>query len=120
MMQVRLGELVGEQAEARNVARPAPARRLQRQDGDFQCIAGLGAVDEDRPGHRVDESQVELLQSLGRRALRQLPGGSVPGFELHGLAGRDPDPRRELIVPAVMDVLPVNRVIGMAVHERGS
>ncbi len=28
--------------------------------------------------------------------------------------------RRELIVPAVMDMLAVNRVIGVAVHERSS
>src|SRR5258708_33346521 len=117
MMQVRVGELVGEQTEARNVARPAPARGLQRQDRDLERIAGLGAVDEDWPGHRVDEGEVELLQGLRRRGLRELPGRSVPGFELHGLAGRDREPRRELVVPAVMDMLPVNRVLGMAVHE---
>src|SRR6202022_3426289 len=102
MMQVGVGELVGEQAEARNVARPAPARRLQRQDRDLERIAWLGAVDEDRPGHRIDEGEVELLQGLRRRALRELPGRSVPGLELHGLAGCDGEPRRELIVPAVM------------------
>src|SRR3979411_2583009 len=111
MMQVRVGELVGEQTEARTVARPAPARRLQRQDRDLERIAGLGAVDEDGPGHRVDEGEIELFQGLRRRGLRELPGRSVPGLELHALAGRD------LVVPAVMDMLPVNRVLGMAVHE---
>src|SRR4030081_3182408 len=117
MMQVRVGKLVGEQTEARNVARPAPARRLQRQDRDLERIAGPGAVDKDGPGHRVDEGEIELLQGLRRRGLRELPGRSVPGLELHGLAGRDREPRWELVVPAVMDMLPVNRVLGMAVHE---
>ena len=60
-MQVGLGELVGQQAEDRDIARPAPARGLQRQHGRLQGIARLGAVDKNRPGHWIDEGKIELL-----------------------------------------------------------
>ena len=49
-MQRRVRELVGEQAEARDIGRPAPARGFEGLDGDLNDVAGLGAVDMDRPG----------------------------------------------------------------------
>jgi len=72
-MQARVGELVGQQAEARDVARPAPARRLEGQHGDLERIAGLGAIDEDRTGHRIDERKVELGDVGRGRGPRELP-----------------------------------------------
>ena len=36
----------------------------------------------------------------------------VQAVELHGLAGRDLQARRERVVPAVMDVVPMDRVPG--------
>ena len=58
-VQRRLLELVGEQAEARNVGRPAEARGLEALDRDLERVARLGAVDEDRAGDRVDLAEVE-------------------------------------------------------------
>ena len=66
VMQPRVGELVGEQAEARDVAGPAPARRAQRQHRDLERVARLRAVDLDRAGDRVDAAEVELRRDRRR------------------------------------------------------
>jgi len=48
-MQRRILEGIGEQAEARDVGGPAPARWREAQDRHLDRIARLGAVDIDRP-----------------------------------------------------------------------
>src|SRR3954453_15240558 len=52
----------GHAAEERDRSRRSPvAGRLQRDEVESQGVAGLGALDVERPGLRVDEPQVHLL-----------------------------------------------------------
>ena len=110
VMQPRVRELVGEQAEAGDVAGPAPARRAQRQDRDLERIAGLCAVDPDRAGDRIDAAEVELFEVGRGRGLVELTGRGVERLELHALARRDLQHRGKGVVPAVVDVVAVDRV----------
>ncbi len=65
--QPRVGELVGEQAEAGDDRRPAPALRPELEQLDRERVARLRALDEDRAADRVDVREVEL------RARRRRP-----------------------------------------------
>jgi hypothetical protein len=49
----------GQQAEARHDRGPGPARGLELEQRDLQRIAGLGAIDVDRAGDRVDQAEVQ-------------------------------------------------------------
>ena len=64
-----------------------------------------------------NESKVELLQRLGRRCLRKLARRGVLGLEVNALARRNPERRLESVVPAMMDMIAMNRVLGVAVHR---
>ena len=61
VMQMRRRELIGEQAEARNIAGPTPARGREVQQRDLDDIARRGAIDIDRPHHRIDARKVEVI-----------------------------------------------------------
>ena len=86
MVDVRLGEVVGEQPEPGNHAVPAPAAVLERDDLDHQHVAGLGAADRDRAVERVDQlgtQPAEVLTPAPRGdlagALARLEDDGVPG-----------------------------------------
>ena len=82
MMQSGFRKLIAEQAEPRNVSRPAPARRTERQHAHLQRIARLRAVDVYRPRHRVDPGEIELFQVGRRGRSRELPRRGVEGLEV--------------------------------------
>ncbi len=67
-MQRRILELIGEQAEARNIGGPAPARGREMQERHLDGIAGLGALDIDRARHRIDLGEIER-GDVGHRRL---------------------------------------------------
>jgi hypothetical protein len=52
----------------------------------FDHVAGLGALDEDRPGQRMDETGVDVGQIGGSRTRTDLPVERVPRFQHHLLA----------------------------------
>ena len=86
----RLGELICEQPEARDVGGPAPARRGEVEDRHLDRVARLGAVDIDRAGNRVDLAEIDHdapPQFSSRLPLR----GSMTS---HGLGGGRPLPGR--------------------------
>jgi len=63
---VRAGrvELVGQQPEARDVGRPAPAPallrlRVEAVDHDLQRVSGRRALDMDRAADRIDPAEVQ-------------------------------------------------------------
>src|SRR5262245_50543297 len=116
VVQPGLRELIAEQAESRDVPRPAPAGGAERQHAHLQRVARLGAVDVHRTRDRVDAGQVELFQLRRRGGGRELPGRGVERFEMHGLARRDLQRRRKRVVPSVVNVLLVNRVTEQFVH----
>ena len=113
VVQVRVGELVGEQAEAGDVAGPAPARGAKGQYRDLERIARLRAIDVDRPGDRIDAPEIEFCEVAGGGVFGELPGGCVQRFELDALARRDLQLGRKRVIPAVVDMFAVDRVLVM-------
>ena len=57
--QVGVREVVGEQPEPGQDRGPAPALGVQVEHLDGERVAGLGALDRDRPGERVHAVPVE-------------------------------------------------------------
>jgi len=98
VVQARLGELVGEQAEAGNVARPTPPRRPKREDRDLERVPRHRVIDPDRAGHRIHAAEVELLEIRGRGGLRELARRSVDGLELDAFARRDSQARQTYLL----------------------
>ena len=94
-----------------------PARRAERQHAYLQRIARLRAVDVHRSRHRVDSVEIELFQVGRRGRSRELPRRGIEGLEVHGLARRDLQRRGKRIVPPVVDMIPVNRVMGRFAHR---
>lgn len=62
MVQVRLWKIIGEQAEARYHAVPAPPLVPDADDLDFQGVAGFRALDVHRARHRIDLAEVEMRE----------------------------------------------------------
>ena len=87
-LQVRVGELIGQQPEAPDVRRPAEARGVERLQRDLQHVPRLGPVDEDGPGDRIDQPEVEV-RDVRRGALpRELPARAVEAAHVQPVAGR--------------------------------
>ena len=61
MEKMRLREAILQESEARDHAGPAPPLMRHFQDVDLQYIAGLGALNEDRSGQRVDFAAIDSL-----------------------------------------------------------
>src|SRR5205807_9917329 len=64
--EVGLAEVVGEQAEARDSAGPAPLERFEREHLDLENVARLRPADVNRAGEGVEAVEVELGQGRGR------------------------------------------------------
>jgi hypothetical protein len=101
-MQRRILELVGEEAEARNIGRPAPARRSKMQERHLDGIAGLRPLDVDRPRHRIDLSKIQRRDIGHRGGWRELTTRRVDGMEFHALPWRYACRGRIIPVPAEM------------------
>src|SRR5690606_20596439 len=82
----------------------------------LQRIARFGAVDVHRAGDRIDAREIESLEVRLGRFPRELPGRGIDRLELDRLARRDAQAGREGVVPAVVDVVLVDRVAGEACH----
>ena len=112
--QVGLGEVVGEQAEARGDRGPAPALRVQVDDLDRERVAGLGALDEDRAGQRVHAAPVDVRDHARLRAGPDLVVADVTGLEDDGVAVGD---RQQWLIPGVPRVVHrVGRAVVRACH----
>src|SRR6266536_944071 len=98
----RVGELVAQETEPRHLDRVAVADRLDLQDLDLQQVAGLGAVDVDRPGERVDHVQVGRRHGLQSGGRPHLAVERVTRLQDHLLTGVAAHDRRDIRVPAVV------------------
>jgi hypothetical protein len=87
--------LVGEEAEVRPHAGPAPVPRLELEQLDRENVARLGTLDVDRPGERVHTIHVHALEVVHGRVDVQLPAGSLVGVGLDHGAARYTDGRRD-------------------------
>ena len=103
--EVRIREEVREEAEPGHDPVDAEVRGLVAEDLDGEEVAGLRALDRDRPGQGMSCAEAEPpAVGVGARA-RQLPIDPVAGDERHRLAGRDARHRLEVGMPAVVAVL---------------
>src|SRR5690554_533345 len=84
----RLRELVGQQPEAGDDARPAPAALVEVEDLDLHGVARLRALDEDGAVDRVHLGEIDERHVGGGGVLRELPTARVDGVELELLARR--------------------------------
>ena len=100
-----IGEVVGEQPEARDARRPAPVGRLELEEVDLERVAGLGAVDRDRAVDLVDAVEVEASEVLDRRSRRQLAAAGVEQVELDDGAAVDGLDRRDRRVPREVEAI---------------
>ena len=96
------GKTSGEEAEAGNHGGDAEVRRLVRDQLDDEQVAGLGALDEQRPGQRMAEAEVEIEDVRVCAAAGQLTVDPVAGDERHLLARCDRGDRGDVRVPAVV------------------
>jgi len=101
-VQCRFLEFAGQQTESRNIRRPAPAGRGERQERHLEHIAGACAVDENRSAHRIDLGEVQPSNIGHRRGRTQLASRGIDGVELQRLAGCDAHRGPEAVVPAEM------------------
>ena len=90
-MQCRVLELIGEQAEARNIRGPAPARGREIEERHLDCIARLRAFDIDRTRHRIDLGEIERRDVGDASTSASIcPPEEFDRMKLDRLAGRNP------------------------------
>jgi hypothetical protein len=116
----RIGELVGEEAEAGDDRGPAPVARAQLQDLDGQRVAGLGALHEHRARDRVHVREVERRDRVGPRVGGDLLVGRVADVQLDVVAGVDLDRRGDRVVPDVVERVRAHVVKRLACHRSPS
>ena len=116
-MQSRFLELIGQQAETRNIRCPAMTDRVKLADGHFQGVAGFGALHIDRPGHRVDLAEIQIGQGFQGRIGAELSAGGIQAFEQDGLTGLCRQRRWKILVPAEIMLCAMNRVGAGDAHE---
>ena len=98
----RLGEEVGEEAEAGDDPVHAEVRGLVPDELDLEHVARLCPLDVHRPGQRVSEPEVEPPAVGVRARARQRPVEPVARLERELVAGGDARHRLEVGVPAVV------------------
>src|ERR1700723_1324099 len=104
-MQRRFLEILGQQAKARNVGGPTPARRLECQQRNLQDVARFGAIDVHRPRHRIDPAEIHAPDIIDRRGLPKLSAGRVHDVEFQRLSGGNSRHRCKAVVPAVVPMM---------------
>jgi hypothetical protein len=104
--QCRLREPVGQQAEARDVRRPAPCLDVELEDLDDQRVARPCALDEDRTRDRIDAGEVERRKRTRVGIGVQLAARSVFELDDDRVAGRKTDGGRDGAIPDVMGLRP--------------
>src|SRR6185295_7983842 len=87
--QVRIGEVVWQQAEPGQDRGPAPATGVEVEDLDGERVAGLRAAHGDRPGERVDAVPVQPGDDVGRGVRPDLVVADVAGDHDDRVAASD-------------------------------
>ena len=77
--QVGVGEVVAQEPEPGDLGREPERLRDHLQDLGHQQVARLGAGHEHRPGERVDQAEVDLLDVLRRWSRRRRRRRTCPG-----------------------------------------
>ena len=99
ILQLAVGEVVGQQPEAGDRRRPAPVRRLEVEQIDLERVARLGAVDGDRAVDLVDAVEVERRERRRRRIGSDLAIRGVEAVEFDDVTGAHTGHRRDGRIP---------------------
>ena len=103
-------ELIGQQAETGNIGRPTPPRGHERQQGHFQDIARLGAVDENGSRQRIDLAEIEAPYVGDSGVVARADPRKPPPRRIRAiLRARSRNIGGQTVIPAV--VLLMNRVL---------
>ena len=106
---LRQRKMIGQEAAAvllGEEAVKAPQAFLQRTDVEqihHQQIAGLGALDADRPRQKVHDRQIDVAHVVGGIVVLDEAAGPVIGLDDEIVAGIDPGHDRDIRMPAVVD-----------------
>ena len=98
----RLGELVSQEAEARDLGRVAVRLRAHLEDVDDQQVTRFGALDVDGTGERVEEVQVDVADLDRGGAGVELAVERVTRLQQDLVAGYAGDGGCDVGVPAVV------------------
>ena len=107
---VRLREVFGQEAEARDQAGPAPFERAQLQHLHFEDVARLRSPDVDRTRERVQAIEVQTGQRRGRRSGLYLSVSDLHRLEMNDVPGLDFNRRCEAVVPLVVNLPALDRM----------
>lgn len=88
-LEIGLGKLVGEEAEARDASRPAPVRGLDTEDVDLESVAGLGGGDVHGAVDLVELGEEEGGDAAHGGLGGDLAVGSVETIKGDGVTRRD-------------------------------
>ncbi len=114
--EVRIGELIRQQAETGDARGPAPIGWLELEQVDLERVTGLGAADRDRPVDLVDAVEVELREVIDRRARGQLAARGVEHVELDDGAVVDGLDRRDRRIPGEVEAVARDTESGLGLH----
>ena len=99
---VGLGKHIAQKPKADRLDGEAEGLRLNVVYRHLEQVAGLGAVDKDRSGQRMDQIQADPAHVFDPRVGLQLAIEGVAGFQADHLTGLDRGYRRNVGMPTVM------------------
>src|SRR5579871_2236135 len=116
------GELIRQQAKARDDRRPPPLRRFKAEEFDLKRIPWRCAFDINRSIHLIYPRKIQRANSIYTGVRADLPTGGIHQAELHRLAGFDEGDGRDALIPRQMPLLAldVNRAVDGTVRWHGS
>ena len=97
--QRRVGEFIGQQAEAGDVRGPAPIARLEFEQLDLERVAGLGTFNGDGSVHLVDPREVERGDVADRGGGGDLTARGVKRIDLDDGTARNRGDRLDGSIP---------------------
>jgi hypothetical protein len=121
---LRQREVIGQAAAILFGKETVEAPRALREDADVenvddQEIAGLGAMDADRPGQKVHDGKIDVADIVGGFIVLDESAGPIVGLHDEVFARLDPLDDRNVRMPPVMDQLVfVGRFLKVNLHDR--
>ncbi len=101
----RLGEDVGEESESGDDGVDSKIRGVVLEELDLEDVAGLGLLDEERAGEGMSAAEIQAVAICVDAGTRQLAVEPVEALEGDDVARPDVGDRRDVRMPAVVDVL---------------
>src|SRR6266567_7484985 len=103
--EIRLGELVGEQAETRNNACPSPIFGANIEDLNLKRVAWFRSHDLHRPGDGMDHTKIQIFERIDGATRHKLSIGRLFRLQLHDFARLNGRQWRDAVIPATMRMI---------------